>query len=59
VSIKLFIGSKVDEVLVVGVDCNLVLGFNKVEAPFFKSLYYYYKFLVIDGVVEFYTLELL
>jgi len=58
-SVKLFVGSEVDEVFVVGVDCDLVFGSNKVEALLFKGFYYCYKFLVMDGVVEFCALELL
>jgi len=58
-SIELFVGSEVDEVFVVGVDCNLVLSSNKIEALFLKGLYYYYKFFIVHEVVEFYALELL
>ena len=48
-----------DEVLVVGVDGDLVFGSNKVEMLFLKGLYYCYKLLVVYRIVEFYTLELL
>ena len=47
-----------DEVFVVGVDCNPVLGSNKIEVLFLKGLYYCYKFFVVYRVVEFCALEL-
>jgi len=58
-SVELFIGGEVDEVFIVSVDCNLVLGSNKIEALFFKGFHYYYKFFIIYRVVEFCALELL
>jgi len=49
----------VDEVFVVGVDYDLVLGSNKIEVPFLEGLHYCHEFFVVHGVVEFCALELL
>ena len=42
----------------VGINSDLVLCSNKVDSPFLECFNYYYKFLIVDGVVEFSSLEL-
>ena len=59
VSVELFYGCEVYQVLVVSIDGDLVSYSDKVDSLFLKCFNHYYKFFIVDRVVKFSSLELL